>query len=99
MTDYVALTTLRTLSRQRADMENSQFVSANEWREYINRGYAELYDLLTTSASSEDYFLNSNIFSLVSGTKTYDLPSDFYKMRGVDQIPSRSDGTTLAREM
>lgn len=96
MTDYVALTTLRTLARQRADMENSQFVSANEWREYINRGYAELYDLLTTSASSEDYFLNSNTFSLVSGTKTYDLPSDFYKMRGVDLI-SGSDSIPLRR--
>jgi hypothetical protein len=84
MTDYVALSDLRTLVRQRADQENSQFVTDEELRQYINRGYAELYDLLVTNATSEDYFLNSSTVTLVSGTQTYDLPADFYKLRGVD---------------
>ena len=48
MTDFVSLSTLRLLARQRADMENSQFVTDDEMRRYINRGYAELYGLIVT---------------------------------------------------
>mgnify|MGYP003135526203 FL=1 len=84
MTDIVSLSELRLLAQQRADMENSQFITADEWRRMINRGYAELYDLIVTSANSEDYFLKSGTISLTSGTATYDLPTDFYKSRGVD---------------
>jgi len=65
-------------------MENSQFVTDTELRRYINRAYAELYDLIITEANADDYFLNSSSFSLVSGTKAYDLPTDFYKSRGLD---------------
>jgi hypothetical protein len=96
MTDYVALSDLRTLVRQRADQENSQFVTDEELRQYINRGYAELYDLLVTNATSEDYFLNSSTVTLVSGTQTYDLPADFYKLRGVD-LNMGSDSFPLRR--
>ena len=96
MTDYVALSTLRTLSRQRADMENSLFITDTEMLRYINRGYAELYDLLVTAANSEDYFLKDSTVQLVSGTKSYDLPSDFYKMRGVD-LNQGSDSIPLRR--
>jgi len=84
MTDIVSLSELRLLSKQRADMEDEQFITNDEWRRMINRGYAELYDLIVTSANSEDYFLKSGTISLVSGTATYDLPTDFYKSRGVD---------------
>tara|TARA_R100000458_G_C8268057_1_gene242917 strand:- start:575 stop:1453 length:879 start_codon:yes stop_codon:yes gene_type:complete len=96
MTDIVSLSELRLLARQRADMENSQFISDDEWRRMLNRGYAELYDLIVTSANSEDYFLNSSTISLVSGTESYDLPEDFYKMRGVD-INSGGTSTPLRR--
>tara|TARA_Y100000004_G_scaffold175097_1_gene214404 strand:+ start:1484 stop:2365 length:882 start_codon:yes stop_codon:yes gene_type:complete len=96
MTDFVSLSTLRLLARQRADMENSQFVTDTEMRRYINRGYAELYDLIVTSANSEDYFLESSTVQLVSGTKTYSLPSDFYKGRGVD-LTVGSDTIPLRR--
>ena len=82
--DLVSLSTLRTLSRQRADLENSQFISDTELLRYLNRAYAELYDLIVTEANSDDYFLKSSDISLVSGTKAYDLPTDFYKSRGVD---------------
>ena len=84
MADIVSLSELRLLAQQRADMENSQFITDDEWRRMLNRSYAELYDLIVTSANSEDYFLKSGTISLVSGTSTYDLPTDFYKSRGVD---------------
>ena len=84
MADVVSLSTLRLLTKQRADMENSQFITDDEWRRMLNRSYAELYDLIVTSANSEDYFLNSSTITLVSGTQSYSLPTDFYKSRGVD---------------
>lgn len=87
MTDIVSLSEIRLLAQQRADMENSQFITADEWRRMINRAYAELYDLIVTSANSEDYFLTSGTISLVSGTATYDLPTDFYKSRGWTLTP------------
>lgn len=83
MADLVSLSDLRTLVRQRADMQNSQFVSDDEVDSYINHSWAELYDILV-SKSAEDYFLNTHTITLTPGTTTYDLPSDFYKARGVD---------------
>jgi hypothetical protein len=65
-------------------MENSQFVSKSEWNSYINASATELYDLLV--AASEDYVLSSATLSLTSGTDTYPLPGDFYKLRGVDLV-------------
>jgi hypothetical protein len=96
MTSFVALSTIRTLAKQRADMENSNFINATEWVRYINRGYAELYDLIVTAANSEDYYLSDSTVQLISGTKSYSLPSDFYKMRGVD-LNSGSDAIPLSR--
>jgi len=75
MADVVSLSTLRLLTKQRADMEDEQFITDDEWRRMLNRSYAELYDLIVTSANSEDYFLNSSTITLVSGTQSYNLPT------------------------
>lgn len=74
---------LRDSSKDRADMANSRLVSDARWNEYINAAKDELYDLLV-SAYGEDYYTASTTFNLVSGTSSYSLPSDFYKLRGVD---------------
>lgn len=88
------LAQLRTLARQRADMENSTFVSDSEFNNYINDSYGELYDLLV--ASFEDYYLKAPVtFTLTSPTNTYALPSDFYKLRGLDFQLSSGDWTTV----
>ena len=73
---------LRTLARQRADMENSSLVADAELTNYINASYAELYDLLT--ARYEDYFVKDPLTFSTSGTSIYPLPADFYKLLGVD---------------
>ena len=81
----MAATTLaqfRTRVRQRADMENSNFVSDSELNGYINKSISELYDLLVSSNS--EYFLSSTTSTVASGESTITLPSDFYKLRGVD---------------
>lgn len=80
----VTLAQLRTQARQRADMENSTFISDSELNSYINASYAELYDLLI--ATYEDYNISSDTISIVANTSSYSLPSNFYKLRGVDLV-------------
>lgn len=83
MPNSATLAQLRTRARRRADMENSNFVSDAELTDFINSSYSELYDVMVTRY--EDYYVGTpTSFSLSAGTNTYSLPSDFYKLRGVD---------------
>ena len=81
---------LRTRSRQLADMVDNEFVSDSELNNYINFAIAELHDLLVAAYGS-DYFLSSTTGTTTSGTQDYSLPSDFYKLRGVDVKINNSD--------
>lgn len=45
--------------------------------EYVNAGLSELHDILVDSWS--DYFRSTDSVTLVAGTETYALPSDFYR--------------------
>ena len=96
MTDLVSLTELRTLTRQRADMENSQFVTDTELTRYLNNSWGELYNLIVENFN-EDYYTTSTTISLSSGTDSYSLPSDFYKMRGVDLVVTSTESVPLRR--
>ena len=90
----ITLAELRTRARQRADMEESQFVSDSELNGYINNSIAELHDILVQSYSS-DYYISSYSFNTVSQQDSYDLPDDFYKLRGVDAALNGNDPYTL----
>lgn len=90
----VTLAQLRTRARQRADMENSTFVSDSELNFYINSSIAELHDLLV-SAYGSDYFLSTHSFSTVASTADYALPADFYKLAGIDAQYNGSDWVAL----
>lgn len=74
---------LRTEVLQRADMENTSFVTDAELNRYINESISELYDLIIEAAGQE-YFLDTYTFNTVANQDTYPLPSDFYMMKGVD---------------
>jgi hypothetical protein len=76
----ITLAELRLQSRQRADMENSQFVSDSELTSYINNSIAELHDIMCEAYGS-DYYVISAEFSIDSSTDTYALPSDFYEVK------------------
>lgn len=90
----VSLATLRTRSRQRADMENSRFISESELTTYINASYFELYDLLV--ATYEDYYTIPYAFTVASDSAP--LPTDFYKLRGVDkQIDDNDTWQTITK--
>lgn len=78
----VSLGQVRLMSKQRADRENSDFVTMTEWNSYINQSYFELYDLLVNSY--EDWFLADPYEFTTDGSSSFALPSDFYRLMGVD---------------
>jgi hypothetical protein len=80
----MTLLELQTAVRQRADMENSQFISDAELASYINQSYFELYDLLVQKYG-DNYFVALPYQVTTDGANAqYSLPSDFYKLLGVD---------------
>ena len=78
------LAQIRELAKQRADMENSSFISDAEWTTMINGSYGELYDLITVQF--EDYYLAEPLSFTLTNQNTKDLPADFYKLRGLDVL-------------
>lgn len=94
----VTLAQLKTRIRERADMENSGFISDSELLSYINASVAELYDLMI-SKYGEDYFVASPyLINTISNEDTYSLPSDFYKLLGVDlQLDTSNNWVSLKR--
>lgn len=79
----IALSALRLKVREQADMVNSTFVSDSELTSYINLSASRLHDILI-SKHGADYFISSDISTTINGQEDYALPSDFYKVRGVD---------------
>lgn len=85
---------LKTQARQRADMENSEFVSGTELASYINSSIAELHDLLVATYGP-DYFVEQFAFATVAAQEAYTLPSNFYKLKGVDALLSGTQYASL----
>lgn len=79
----ITLAELKAQSRQRSDMEESEFVSDSELTTYINSSIAELHDLLIASYC-DDYIMEEHQFTSDGTSIAYALPADFYKVRGVD---------------
>jgi hypothetical protein len=93
----MTLPELRTATRQRADMVNSQFITDSEFNSYINASYFELYDLLVQKYGN-DYYMKEYSFSLQGNVSRYDLPQDFFKLLGVDlSIGGGPDGYVSLR--
>ncbi len=87
MARTVRLDALRAQVRRRADQESGgeasqQLCSDPELNDYINTAWCELYEMLI--GWGQEYFLSSSAVTTVSGTADYDLPDDFFKLRGVD---------------
>jgi hypothetical protein len=90
------LAQVREKVRERADMQNSTFVTDSELTGYINSSYAELYDLII-DRHGEDYYISFQDFAAGSGQSEFSLPGDFYKLRGVDLDPNTGQTITLKR--
>jgi len=90
MATTLTLAQLRTLCKQESDMVNSSFISDAEWNSYINQSYFELYDLMVQKYG-DDYFSEQYNFVTDGTSYLYPLPSDFYKLLGLDLALSGSD--------
>lgn len=90
----VTLTEFIERCRERADMENSRFISDAELTRYINASIQELYDLLIATRG-ENYYITSSTFTTSGSTDTYALPAGMLKLMGVDLIRSSTEAYTL----
>lgn len=96
---YMSLSQLRTLSQQKADRVNSNFITLPEWNSFINLACDELYDLITTTYEDYQvhepvYFVtnyNQSVYPLPDGITTFKnasgstiTPPPIYKLAGVD---------------
>jgi hypothetical protein len=83
----MTLAELRTAAQQRADQENSDFVSESEWNSYINQSYYELYDLLVQKYG-DDYFVSTDSSIVTDGSNDRfsiaSISPAVYKLLGVD---------------
>jgi hypothetical protein len=80
--DSVLISAIITLAKQRADMENSSFISDAEWLTYANNSYRKFYNLITTLY--EDYNVSYYDYTTVADTEEYTLPTGFLKVRLVE---------------
>lgn len=90
----ITLAELKSQARDKADMQNSQFVSDSELVNYINASIAELHDLMV-AAFDNDYFVSEYSFQTSADTSSYALPATFYKLRGVDSKIGNDQWFTL----
>lgn len=79
----VALSTLRTRARRRADQEGSLFCSDAEVTDYINEGAKRLHELVACAYGNE-YVKATATGTTVAGTSAYNLPAGFFKLTGAD---------------
>lgn len=100
----MTLSQLMTAVRQRADMlpagytattsGTDYFVTDVELVSYINQSYFELYDLLVAAFGS-DYFAKTSTFQTDGTNQLFTLPTDFYKLLGVDLQVGTSPSSML----
>jgi hypothetical protein len=81
----ITLLNLRTRARDRANMENSTFVSDSIFNTYINYAASHLRDIMASKVG-EDYFATSVSHVLTSGQETVTLPTDFHKLLWVEEL-------------
>lgn len=78
---------LQRADQDRTNLSDDGYVSYSEARYIANNALSELWDIMTMAF--EDYVMTEmSPFSLVSGTESYSLPSDFYKISKVFLLDS-----------
>jgi hypothetical protein len=91
--DYgiVSLGYLRYQAQSRCDRINSTFVSKGEWNSYITEARKQFYNIMTTAYGNDYFVANPYTYTLSGSTQFYPLPSDFYKLLGVEVALNGSD--------
>jgi hypothetical protein len=93
----ITIAQLITDIRNRADMTDTSFVTDTELTGYIHSSATELYDIMVQKWG-DDYFIKSASLTLTNGETEISLPSDFYKLKGIDLV-SGSQKQALRRFM
>jgi hypothetical protein len=75
---------IRGQARELADEVNSTFVTNDTINAWIDQAYAKLLDLLVSA--NPDWALKSTDIQTTAGTREYEVPADFYQVRGVDLV-------------
>ena len=85
MATYWTLAQLTTKIQNDCDLESETFIQPSELTALINEAIDEAEKYVHKLGLEDDYFLTFSNISLVSGTNTYDLPSNIYahKIRGL----------------
>lgn len=86
---------LKLGARERADMVNSSFISTTEEDRVVNESVQKLYDLLITQ--SENWRISSFEFPVIVDQELYPLPSDFYRLRALDEVLSTNQILPMKR--
>lgn len=84
---------LRNNARQLADMVGSNFITDAGFNTFINDSIDEFWDLVVIA--NEGYGQLSTTLTVASGAVSTNLPSDFYKLRGVDDLNQGPDPITV----
>jgi hypothetical protein len=90
-----SLSDLRAASLQLSNYQDSGFIETDELDARINEAVSAYYDLVL--GSRETYFQSTQDFSLAGGIggNTVALPSDLYKVQGLDWNPDTSSVQTV----
>lgn len=75
------VSTLRAEIQERGEIPTN-YVSNSELTAWMNGSLAELYDLVVDQ--NKDFYVSTNTIAITSGNTEYSLPTDFYRLVGVD---------------
>ena len=81
------------LVRQKADLENSKFVTDEEIKSYLDLAFSNLYNIIVDT--NQDFFINKIDF--VAENHPVQLPLDCYKLRALDYFYANNNYFTSAR--
>lgn len=91
------LAELRTRARQLADQElrtgqdeSTHFINNTVATQFVNDAISAVYRILV-QANPDEFVQPDTAFQATSGTYEYDLPADFYKLRGVEKRVDAND--------
>jgi hypothetical protein len=92
----ISLLNLRTRARDRANHENSTFITDSIYNTYINYSISDLRDIMASKVG-EDYFATSFSTTITAGQDTVPLPADFYKLLWVEVQRDTNRWTKIRR--
>jgi hypothetical protein len=94
----VTVLQLMSGTRELSDSVGDSFVGDAALLDYIQRGSLALYDVLVEKFSAK-YFNSVYYLTTAAGTESYGLPSDFYKLHGVDVFSASGSSSPFRRAL